>query len=214
MKSKENKKDQINNDQKNVTAKEDSKETPTNNVEVVGEKMINPKNTEEIFSDGYHNPQDVEVIQKLSLALDTASENIRNMQSYEEESKRVLLEKENLINSASQKIEEQEKLIKELENKNKEILATKASSAMQEEISKAIEFGNKIKAEAKETAEKEKENIISEATLEAENILSEAKKEAKLEMVRRDEANKAYHEVIKNIELYYKTFGELLANKK
>lgn len=212
MKSKENKQDK-----KETIITEEVKDTSTVVEEVVDKKEDTNKTQDEVvetLSDGYHNPKDVEMIKQLRATIRTASDNIRDMQQLEEITKNNLIEKENLINQASKKIEEQDLEISRLKQEKEEILNNKGSIAMQEEISKAIEFGNNLKEEAKKFGESEKERIISEAEAEAKRIISEANKEAKLEMERRDEANKVYHEVMQKIELYHKTFGELLTKKK
>lgn len=212
MKSKENKQDK-----KETIVTEEVKDKSAVVEEVVDKKEDTNKTQDEVvetLSDGYHNPKDVEMIKQLRATIRTASDNIRDMQQLEEITKNNLIEKENLINQASKKIEEQDLEISRLKQEKEEILNNKGSIAMQEEISKAIEFGNNLKEEAKKFGESEKERIISEAEAEAKRIISEANKEAKLEMERRDEANKAYHEVMQKIELYHKTFGELLTKKK
>ena len=147
MKSKENKQDK-----KETIITEEVKDTSTVVEEVVDKKEDTNKTQDEVvetLSDGYHNPKDVEMIKQLRATIRTASDNIRDMQQLEEITKNNLIEKENLINQASKKIEEQDLEISRLKQEKEEILNNKGSIAMQEEISKAIEFGNNLKEEAK-----------------------------------------------------------------
>ena len=93
MKSKENKQDK-----KETIITEEVKDKSSVVEEVVDKKEDTNKTQDEVvetLNDGYHNPKDVEMIKQLRGTLRTASENIRDMQQYEEITKNNLIEKEN-----------------------------------------------------------------------------------------------------------------------
>ena len=118
-----------------------------------------------------------------------------------------------MIVQASSKLDDQEKLIEALKLEKDEIIANKGSVKMQEEISKAIEFGNQIKREAEEQGQKRKEEIISSAEEKAKTIISEAEKEAKLAEEREEKANIAFHKVTADIQKYQEMFAAILSQK-
>lgn len=186
------------------------------------EKEINisveTEKTEEVTTetkpvDGYHNPKDLKMIRSLQFALRQAGEEIKNMQKENEQQKDDLSEKESLISEASIKLDDQENLIQALKLEKEEIIANKGSVKMQEEISKAIEFGNQIKREAEEEGLKRKEEIISSAEEKAKTIISEAEKEAKLAEEREEKANIAFHKVTADIQKYQEMFAAILSQK-
>lgn len=186
------------------------------------EKEINisveAESTEEVTTetkpvDGYHNPNDLKMIRSLQVALRQAGDEIKNMQKENEQQKADLSEKESLISEASIKLDDQENLIQALKLEKEEIIANKGSVKMQEEISKAIEFGNQIKREAEEEGLKRKEEIISSAEEKAKTIISEAEKEAKLAEEREEKANIAFHKVTADIQKYQEMFAAILSQK-
>ena len=186
------------------------------------EKEINisveTEKTEEVTTetkpvDGYHNPKDLKMIRSLQVALRQAGEEIQNMNKENEQQKADLSEKESLISEASIKLDDQENLIQALKLEKEEIIANKGSVKMQEEISKAIEFGNQIKREAEEKGLKRKEEIISSAEEKAKTIISEAEKEAKLAEEREEKANIAFHKVTADIQKYQEMFAAILSQK-
>ena len=186
------------------------------------EKEINisveTESTEEVSAetkpvDGYHNPKDLKMIRSLQVSLRQAGEEIKNMQKENEQQKADLSEKESLISEASIKLDDQENLIQALKLEKEEIIANKGSVKMQEEISKAIEFGNQIKREAEEEGLKRKEEIISSAEEKAKTIISEAEKEAKLAEEREEKANIAFHKVTADIQKYQEMFAAILSQK-
>ena len=116
------------------------------------------------------------MIRSLQVALRQAGDEIKAMEKENQQQKVDLSDKEELIVQASSKLDDQEKLIEALKLEKDEIIANKGSVKMQEEISKAIEFGNQIKREAEEQGQKRKEEIISSAEEKAKTIISEAEK--------------------------------------
>lgn len=182
------------------------------NISVETEK-IEEVTTETKPVDGYHNPKDLKMIRSLQVALRQAGEEIKNMQKENEQQKADLSEKESLISDASIKLDDQENLIQALKLEKEEIIANKGSVKMQEEISKAIEFGNQIKREAEEEGLKRKEEIISSAEEKAKTIISEAEKEAKLAEEREEKANIAFHKVTADIQKYQEMFAAILSQK-
>ena len=182
------------------------------NISVETEK-IEEVTTETKPVDGYHNPKDLKMIRSLQVALRQAGEEIKNMQKENEQQKADLSEKESLISDASIKLDDQENLIQALKLEKEEIIANKGSVKMQEEISKAIEFGNQIKREAEEQGQKRKEEIISSAEEKAKTIISEAEKEAKLAEEREEKANIAFHKVTADIQKYQEMFAAILSQK-
>lgn len=186
------------------------------------EKEINvsveAESTEEVVADkkpvdGYHNPNDLKMIRSLQVALRQASDEIKDMQNENQQQKVDLSDKEDLISAASAKLDEQEKLIQALKLEKDEIIANQSSAKMQEEISKAIEFGNQIKENAKEEGLKQKDEIISSAEEKAKTIISEAEKEAKLAEERAEKANIAFHKVTADIQKYQEMFVAILSQK-
>ena len=175
------------------------------------EKEINvsveTENAEEVTTetkpvDGYQNPNDLKMIRSLQVALRQAGDEIKNMQKENEQQKADLSEKESLISQASIKLDDQENLIQALKLEKEEIIANKGSVKMQEEISKAIEFGNQIKREAEEEGLKRKEEIISSA-----------EEKAKLAEEREEKANIAFHKVTADIQKYQEMFAAILSQK-
>ena len=186
------------------------------------EKEINvsveAESTEEVVADkkpvdGYHNPNDLKMIRSLQVALRQAGDEIKAMEKENQQQKVDLSDKEELIVQASSKLDDQEKLIEALKLEKDEIIANKGSVKMQEEISKAIEFGNQIKREAEEQGQKRKEEIISSAEEKAKTIISEAEKEAKLAEEREEKANIAFHKVTADIQKYQEMFAAILSQK-
>ena len=173
------------------------------------EKEINvsveAESTEEVVADkkpvdGYHNPNDLKMIRSLQVALRQAGDEIKAMEKENQQQKVDLSDKEELIVQASSKLDDQEKLIEALKLEKDEIIANKGSVKMQEEISKAIEFGNQ-------------EEIISSAEEKAKTIISEAEKEAKLAEEREEKANIAFHKVTADIQKYQEMFAAILSQK-
>lgn len=186
------------------------------------EKEINvsveAESTEEVVADkkpvdGYHNPNDLKMIRSLQVALRQAGDEIKAMEKENQQQKVDLSDKEELIVQASSKLEDQEKLIEALKLEKDEIIANKGSVKMQEEISKAVEFGNQIKREAEEQGQKRKEEIISSAEEKAKTIISGAEKEAKLAEEREEKANIAFHKVTADIQKYQEMFAAILSQK-
>lgn len=186
-------------------------------VGVEAEKIVEVENTNNVVEekpvDGYHNPNDLKMIRSLQVALRQASDEIKDMQNENQQQKVDLSDKEDLISAASAKLDEQEKLIQALKLEKDEIIANQSSAKMQEEISKAIEFGNQIKENAKEEGLKQKDEIISSAEEKAKTIISEAEKEAKLAEERAEKANIAFHKVTADIQKYQEMFVAILSQK-
>ena len=180
----------------------------TDNTENVTKNIIEDKPV-----DGYHNPNDLKMIRSLQVALRQASDEIKGMAEENQQQRNDLAEKEELILQASSKLDEQDGLIKALELEKNEIIANKGSKKMQEEISKAIEFGNQIKSEAEEQGNKRRDEIISLAEEKAKAIISEAEKKAKLAEERAEKANNAFHEVTAEIQKYQDMFAAILSQK-
>ena len=186
-------------------------------VGVEAEKIVEVENADKVVEekpvDGYHNPNDLKMIRSLQVALRQASDEIKDMQNENQQQKVDLSDKEDLISAASAKLDEQEKLIQALKLEKDEIIANQSSVKMQEEISKAIEFGNQIKEKAKEEGLKRKDEIISLAEEKAKTIISEAEKEAKLAEEREEKANIAFHKVTADIQKYQEMFVAILSQK-
>lgn len=186
-------------------------------VGVEAEKIVEVENADKVVEekpvDGYHNPNDLKMIRSLQVALRQASDEIKDMQNENQQQKVDLSDKEDLISAASAKLDEQEKLIQALKLEKDEIIANQSSAKMQEEISKAIEFGNQIKENAKEEGLKQKDEIISSAEEKAKTIISEAEKEAKLAKERAEKANIAFHKVTADIQKYQEMFVAILSQK-
>lgn len=186
-------------------------------VGVEAEKIVEVENADKVVEekpvDGYHNPNDLKMIRSLQVALRQASDEIKDMQNENQQQKVDLSDKEDLISAASAKLDEQEKLIQALKLEKDEIIANQSSAKMQEEISKAIEFGNQIKENAKEEGLKQKDEIISSAEEKAKTIISEAEKEAKLAEERAEKANIAFHKVTADIQKYQEMFVAILSQK-
>lgn len=186
-------------------------------VGVEAEKIVEVENANKVVEekpvDGYHNPNDLKMIRSLQVALRQASDEIKDMQNENQQQKVDLSEKEELISAASAKLDDQEKLIQALKLEKDEIIANQSSVKMQEEISKAIEFGNQIKEKAKEEGLKRKDEIISSAEEKAKTIISEAEKEAKLAEERAEKANIAFHKVTADIQKYQEMFVAILSQK-
>ena len=186
-------------------------------VGVEAEKIVEVENADKVVEekpvDGYHNPNDLKMIRSLQVALRQASDEIKDMQNENQQQKVDLSDKEDLISAASAKLDEQEKLIQALKLEKDEIIANQSSVKMQEEISKAIEFGNQIKEKAKEEGLKRKDEIISLAEEKAKTIISEAEKEAKLAEERAEKANIAFHKVTADIQKYQEMFVAILSQK-
>lgn len=186
-------------------------------VGVEAEKIVEVENANKVVEekpvDGYHNPNDLKMIRSLQVALRQASDEIKDMQNENQQQKVDLSEKEELISAASAKLDDQEKLIQALKLEKDEIIANQSSVKMQEEISKAIEFGNQIKEKAEEEGLKRKDEIISSAEEKAKTIISEAEKEAKLAEERAEKANIAFHKVTADIQKYQEMFVAILSQK-
>lgn len=186
-------------------------------VGVEAEKIVEVENANNVVEekpvDGYHNPNDLKMIRSLQVALRQASDEIKDMQNENQQQKVDLSDKEELISAASAKLDDQEKLIQALKLEKDEIIANQSSAKMQEEISKAIEFGNQIKENAKEEGLKRKDEIISSAEEKAKTIISEAEKEAKLAEERAEKANIAFHKVTADIKKYQEMFAAILSQK-